>query len=158
MTVLFLRASLAESPTKERTHREERPMERSQITYPRWCGVEVESHTPESPQVAQQPRQGSKEYTHRWIGCLDPSWMPANVRTRPHSPHMPVAVCLLPPPVLLLIALKHAPRPRLPGQLEPKVSDGGWGGGAKVDPVLPAHANWGHHVRIWDTDGGGSTR
>ena len=35
-------------------------MERSQITYPRWCGVEVESHTPESPQVAQQPRQGSK--------------------------------------------------------------------------------------------------
>ena len=98
-------------------------MERSQITYPRWCGVEVESHTPESPQVAQQPRQGSKEYTHRWIGCLDPSWMPANVRTRPHSPHMPVAVCLLPPPVLLLIALKHAPRPRLPGQLEPKFHD-----------------------------------
>ena len=99
------------------------PMEWSQHTYPRWCGVEVESHTPESPQVAQQPRQGSKEYTHRWIGCLDPSWMPANVRTRPHSPHMPVAVCLLPPPVLPPSALKHAPRPRLPGQLEPKFHD-----------------------------------
>ena len=56
-------------------------MEWSQHTYPRWCGVEVESHTPESPQVAQQPRQGSKEYTHRWIGCLHPSWM----RVRAHT-------------------------------------------------------------------------
>ena len=133
-------------------------MEWSQHTYPRWCGVEVESHTPESPQVAQQPRQGSKEYTHRWIGCLDPSWMGACACTQAHSAHMRVPVCLFPPPVLPPSALKHAPRPRLPGQLEPKVSDGGWGGGAKVDPVLPAHANWGHHVRIWDTDGGGSTR
>ena len=96
MTVLFLQASLAESPTKEKTHREERtlwPVERSQHTYPRWCGGEGESQTSESPQVALQPGQGSKEYTHRWIGCLDLSWMHVCARTCTHSAHM--RVCFL---------------------------------------------------------------
>ena len=86
MTVLFLRASRAESPANERTHREERtlrPVERSQHRYPRrWAG-EGEAHTPEPPQVALQPGQGPKEYSHRWIGCRHPSWMRACVRACP---------------------------------------------------------------------------
>ena len=106
-------------------------MEWSQITYPRWCGVEVESHTPESSQVALKPRQGSKEYTHRWIGCLDPSWLSACACTQAHCAHMRVPMFLFPPPVLLPSALKHAPQPRLPGQPEPKFHDEGWGWGAK---------------------------
>ena len=92
MTVLFLWASLAKSSTKERTHREEsmlRPVECSQHRYPRRCGADGESHTPESLQVALQPGQGSKEYTHRWIMCLDPSWMCAcmlgHVRLQPRG-------------------------------------------------------------------------
>ena len=36
------------------------------------------SHTPESLQVALPPGQGSKEYTHRWIACLGPSWTRKN--------------------------------------------------------------------------------
>ena len=63
-----------------------------------------------------------------------------------HSTHMHVPVCLFSPPVLPPSALKHAPRPRLPGQSEPKVPDGGWGGSAKGDPVLPAYADWGPHA------------
>ena len=146
MTVLFLQASLAESSTKERTHREERtlrPMERSQHRYPRWCGGEGESHTPESLQVALQLGQGSKAYTHRWLACLNPSWMCAcththahthtHTHTHAHSPDMHVPVCLFPPPVLPQSALKHAPLPRLPGQLEAKVPDRGWGGSSKVE-------------------------
>lgn len=152
-TVLFLRASRAESPADERTHREEgtlRPVERSQHRYPRrWAG-EGESPTPGSPQVALQPGQGSKEYSHRWAGCRHPSWMRACVSLcvsfllRPCRPS----------------ALRHAPRPRLPGQPEPEVPDGGWGGGVprKGDPVLPAHADWGRRAPTWDTDGGGSNR
>ena len=42
-----------------------------------------------------------------------------------------VPVCLFPPPPLPPSALRHAPRPRLPGQPEPKVPDGGWGGGCQ---------------------------
>ena len=53
----------------------------------------------------------------------------ACVRTHMHT--LRTHACLFPPLVLLPSALKHAPRPRLPGQLEPIVPDGGWGGGAK---------------------------
>ena len=93
MTVLFLQASLAESPTKERTHREERtlrPVKRSQHRHPRRCAGEGESRTPESPQVALQPGQGSKEYSHRWIGCRHPLWMP----TRVHTLHTRACPCV----------------------------------------------------------------
>ena len=47
--------------------------------------------------------------------------------THAHSAHVHVHVCLFPPPVLRS-ALKHAPQPRLSGQPEAKVPDGGWGG------------------------------
>ena len=97
MTVLFLLASLAESSSKERTHREERtlrPMDRSQHRYPRQCGGDGESHTPESLQVALQPGQGSKEYTHRWIMCLDPSWMCACTHTHRQTPHRCMSMCV----------------------------------------------------------------
>lgn len=71
-----------------------------------------------------------------------------------------VPVCVFPAPPLPPSALRHAPRPRLPGQPEPEVPDGGWGGGVprKGDPVLPAHADWGRRAPTWDTDGGGSHR
>lgn len=71
-----------------------------------------------------------------------------------------VPVCVFPAPPLPPSALRHAPRPRLPGQPEPEVPDGGWGGGVprKGDPVLPAHADWGRRAPTWDTDGGGSNR
>ena len=78
---------------------------------------------------------GSGVGIHR--GCL---------RTCTHSTHVRVPVCLFPPPVLLPSALKYAPRPRLLGQREPKFPDGGWGGCAKGDPVLPALANWVRHA------------
>ena len=42
-----------------------------------------------------------------------------------------VPVCVFPPPPLPPSALRHAPRPRLPGQPEPEVPDGGWGGGCQ---------------------------
>ena len=86
--VPFLRASLAESSTKERTHREERTlrsMERSQHRYPRRCTGDEESYTPESLQMALQPGLGSKAYTHRWITCLDPSSMCACTHTHTHT-------------------------------------------------------------------------
>ena len=50
------------------------------------------------------------------------------MRVHAHSPHTHVPGCLSPPPALPPSALKHGPRPRLPGQPEPKVPDGGWGG------------------------------
>lgn len=99
MTVLFLRASLAEASTRERTHREERtlrPVERSRHRYPRRCGGEGESHTPESLQVALPPGQGSKEYTHRWIACLGPSWTRACARAHTHTPHTCMSLCVSP--------------------------------------------------------------
>lgn len=42
-----------------------------------------------------------------------------------------VPVCVFPAPPLPPSALRHAPRPRLPGQPEPEVPDGGWGGGCQ---------------------------
>ena len=97
MTVLFLLASLAESSTKETTHQKERtlrPMDRSHNRYPRRCGGDGESHTPESLQVALQPGQGSKEYTHRWIMCLDPSWMCACTHTHTGKLHTDACPCV----------------------------------------------------------------
>ena len=60
MTVLFLRASLAESSTNERnTPRGKtlRPVGRSRHRHPRGCGGEGEAHTPESLQVALPPQK-----------------------------------------------------------------------------------------------------
>lgn len=66
------------------------------------------------------------------------AWVPGGrVRVHAHSPHTHVPGCLSPPPALPPSALKHGPRPRLPGQPEPKVPDGGWGGGAKGEPCGP---------------------
>ena len=87
-----------------------------------------------------------KEYTHRLITCLYPSWMPAcaHVRTRAHSTHIHVSVYLFPTPVLPRSALKHAPQPRLPGQAEVKVPNGDWRPlpSHKGGTVLPIHADW----------------
>ena len=65
------------------------PMEWSQHTYPRWCGVEVESHTPESPQVAQQPRQGSK--IHPQMDRVPGSIVDACERA--YTPTLPTHAC-----------------------------------------------------------------
>lgn len=63
---------------RQTPHREEgmlRPVGPSQHTKPRRCVEGRESPTQaESPQAALQPGQGPKEYAHRWIACLDPSW------------------------------------------------------------------------------------
>lgn len=61
-----------------------------------------------------------------------------HTRTHAHSAHMHAPVCLLVPPVLPQSALKHAPRPRLPGQPEAKVPDGDWGEGAKGEECCPS--------------------
>ena len=148
MTVLFLRASRAESPTKERTHREERtlrPVERSQHRYPRQWAGEGESHTPES-WLCSQGRALRNTATDGSGACIHRGCVPARVCARAPSTPMRVPVCLFPPPPLPPSVLKHAPRPKLLGQLEPKVPDRGWGGCAKGDPVLPTLANWGHRA------------
>ena len=60
-------------------------------------------------QVAMQLVHCPKEYTHRLITCLYPSWMPActHVRTHAHSTHIHVSVCLFPTPVLPRSALSQ---------------------------------------------------
>lgn len=109
-------------------------MGRSRHRHPRGCGGEGEAHTPESLQglcrrgraLRNTPTDGSR------------AWVPGGrVRVHAHSPHTHVPGCLSPPPALPPSALKHGPRPRLPGQPEPKVPDGGWGGGAKGEPCGP---------------------
>ena len=128
-------------PKKEHTERRGR--------YGRWKG-----HSTDTLDSVQGRESSAHLNHHRWLcsqgralrntatggsgagihhGCL---------RACTHSTHVRVPVCLFPPPVLPPSALKHAPRPRLVGQREPKFPNGGWGGCAKGDPVLPALANW----------------
>lgn len=106
---------------------------------------------------------------HTWIATGGSAARAGLEGIQPHMGRVPasivdacvrVPVCVFPPPPLPPSALRHAPRPRLPGQPEPEVPDGGWGGGVprKGDPVLPAHADWGRRAPTWDTDGGGSHR
>ena len=71
--------------------------------------------------------------------------------TQANSTQMHVHVCLLPPLVLPWSVLKHAPRPRLPGQPEANVPAGGWGGGAKGNGAACPH-QLGAWSPIWVTD------